>query len=120
MNFRSRKFVKPGDLNPRNTLFGERLLEWIDEECAIYATCQLGTSSIVTKLMSECNFVATAKQGDIVEIGVEVIQFGTTSITLKAEARNKDTQKCILVIERVVMVCVDDNGKPKPHGKTGI
>jgi acyl-CoA hydrolase len=37
MNFHARKLVKPEDLNnPRGTLFDGRLLEWIDEEAAIY------------------------------------------------------------------------------------
>ena len=32
MNFHTRKWVKPEDLNPNNNLFGGRLLQWIDEE----------------------------------------------------------------------------------------
>jgi len=118
MKFRTRKFVKPEDLNPRNTLFGGRMLEWIDEESAIYAACQLSTPMLVTKLISECNFVSSAHQGDIVEIGVDLLSFGTTSITLCAEARNKNTKQTILKIEKIVMVHVDENGKPKPHGVT--
>ena len=50
--YRTRKVVKPGDLNSRNTLFGGRLLEWIDEECGVYAACQMGTQTLVTKSMS--------------------------------------------------------------------
>ena len=37
MNFHTRKWVKPEDLNPNGTLFGGSLLRWIDEEAAIYA-----------------------------------------------------------------------------------
>jgi hypothetical protein len=32
MNFHTRKWVKPEDLNPNGTLFGGSLLRWIDEE----------------------------------------------------------------------------------------
>ena len=32
MNFHTRKWVKPEDLNPNGTLFGGSLLAWIDEE----------------------------------------------------------------------------------------
>ena len=32
MKFYSRKLIKPGDLNARNTLFGGALLRWIYEE----------------------------------------------------------------------------------------
>jgi hypothetical protein len=40
MNFHTRKWVKPEDLNPNGALFGGSLLRWIDEEAAIYAICQ--------------------------------------------------------------------------------
>jgi len=38
MKFYSRKWIKPEDLNPNGSLFGGRLLSWIDEEAAIFAT----------------------------------------------------------------------------------
>jgi len=43
IKFRTRKLIKPEDLNGRNTLFGGGLLAWIDEECAIYCACQMKT-----------------------------------------------------------------------------
>jgi len=118
MNFRTRKLIKPEDLNARGTLFGGRVLAWIDEEAAIFAICQLGQKNIVTKAMSEINFVNTAKTGDIAEIGCELVSFGTTSVTLSCEVRNKDTKKTIIKIDKIVFVLLDDDGKPKPHGKT--
>ncbi|MDC3181432.1 acyl-CoA thioesterase, partial [Flavobacteriaceae bacterium] len=72
MRFHTRKWVKPEDLNPNGTLFGGRLLEWIDEEAALYTIIQLENSRIVTKYISEINFMSSAKQGDIVELGIEV------------------------------------------------
>ena len=120
MNFYTRKLVKPEDLNSNNTLFGGSLLRWIDEESAIYAVIQLGTNRCVTKFMSEINFVSSARQGDIVEIGIKAISFGRTSLTLSCEARNKISHKTILTIDKIVYVSVDDNGTPIPHGKTEI
>lgn len=118
MEFRTRKLVQPADLNAHNTLFGGQMLRWIDEEAAIFAYCQLETPHIVTKFISEVNFVAPARQGDIVEIGMEVVKFGETSITLRCEARNKNTKKTIVVIDRIVFVAVNEEGKSIPHGKT--
>ncbi len=92
MNFYTRKLVKPEDLNSNNTLFGGSLLRWVDEESAIYAIVQLGTNRCVTKYMSEINFVSSAKQGDVVEIGIKATAFGRTSLTLMCEVRNKITQ----------------------------
>jgi len=48
MNFRTRKWVKPEDLNPNGTLFGGSLLRWIDEELGISAT-QFGRTSITLR-----------------------------------------------------------------------
>jgi acyl-CoA hydrolase len=117
MKFYSRKWVRPEDLNAHGTLFGGSLLQWIDEEAAIYASCQLDTRRIVTKYMSEINFVSSAKQGDIIEIGVEVVSFGTTSITLRCLVRNKYTRQEIITIEKIVFVYIDEEGRPRPHGK---
>ena len=82
MVYRTRKLVRPEHLNPRGTLFGRMVMKWIDEEAAIYATCQLGTPNIVTKVVSEINFLSPARNGDIVEIGCEATKLGTSSITL--------------------------------------
>ncbi|MCK7590990.1 acyl-CoA thioesterase [Subsaxibacter sp. CAU 1640] len=120
MRFHSRKWVKPEDLNPNGTLFGGQLLAWIDEEAALYTIIQLENSKIVTKYISEINFMSSAKQGDIVEIGIEVIKFGKTSLTLKCEARNKMTRETILTVDNIIMVNLDEDGIPKPHGKTQI
>ncbi len=120
MRFHTRKWIKPQDLNPNRTLFGGRLLEWIDEECALYSIVQLENPKTVTKFMSEIDFRSSAKEGDIIEIGIEPVKFGKASLTLKCEVRNKMTRETIINIENIVMVSLDQNGKPKPHGKSKI
>lgn len=120
MRFHTRKWVKPEDLNPNATLFGGRLLEWIDEEAALYSIIQLENQKTVTKFMSEIDFQSSAEQGDIIEIGIEVIKFGHASLTLKCEVRNKMTRKTIITVDRIIMVSLDENGKAKPHGKTEV
>jgi acyl-CoA hydrolase len=118
MRFHTRKWVKPEDLNPNGTLFGGRLLSWIDEEAAIYAICQLGHTRVVTKYMSEINFISSARTGDVIELGIVATAFGRTSLTLRCEVRNKMTRTSILTIDRMVFVGLDENGNPHPHGKT--
>lgn len=120
MNFHTRKWVKPEDLNPNGSLFGGRLLSWIDEEAVIYAIVQLSNPHVVTKYISEINFVSSAKQGDIIEMGITATNFGTTSITMRCEVRNKITRKTILSIDKLVFVNLDKDGNPVPHGKTEI
>ena len=120
MNYHTRKWIKPEDLNPNHSLFGGRLLQWIDEEAALYAIIQLENSRAVTKYISEINFVSSAKQGDIIEIGIEAVEFGRTSLTLRCEVRNKMTHQIIITIDKLVFVSLDENGNPKPHKKTKI
>ncbi|SMO39798.1 Acyl-CoA hydrolase [Chryseobacterium rhizoplanae] len=120
MNYHTRKWVKPEDLNPNHSLFGGRLLQWIDEEAALYAIIQLENTKVVTKFISEINFVSSAKQGDIIEIGIEATHFGSSSVTLRCDVRNKMTHQTIITVEKIVMVNLDAEGTPSPHGKTQI
>ena len=120
MNFYTRKWVRPEDMNAHGTLFGGSLLRWIDDEAVVYAVIQLGTRQVVTKYISEINFVSSARLGDILEIGLLATHFGRTSLTMRAEVRNIITRQSILTIDRIVFVALDENGHPTPHGYTDI
>jgi len=115
MKYHSRKIIKPQDLNAHGTLFGGAVLSWIDEEAAIFVLCQLGKGNIVTKYMSEINFVDSAPLGEIIEIGMETVSFGRTSITVKCEVRTKFEKNIIITIDKIVFVHVDEFGKSTPH-----
>lgn len=116
MRFFSRKLIKPQDLNAHGTLFGGSVLSWVDEESAIFVTCQLNKGNIVTKYMSEINFVSSAGLGDIIEIGMETVKFGRTSITVRCEVRNKFSKETIIKIDKIVFVHLGENDKPTAHG----
>jgi acyl-CoA hydrolase len=45
-----------------------------------------------------------------------LVEFGTTSITIACEVRNKDTKKTIIKVDKIVFVSLDENGKATPHG----
>lgn len=95
-------------------------MEWIDEEAALYAIIQLENPRTVTKFMSEIDFKSSAREGDIIEIGMDVVKFGTASLTLRCEVRNKMTRDVIITIDKIVMVSLDAQGKSQPHGKKQI
>ncbi len=120
IRFRTRKWVRPEDLNANGTLFGGSLLKWIDEEATIYAIVQMGNRRVVTKIMSEINFVASAQEGDIIEMGLTATEFGRSSLTMRAEVRNMITRNSILTIDRIVFVNLGDDGRPAPHGYTEV
>ena len=116
MNFRTRKLIRPEHLNSRGTLFGGQVMKWMDEEAAIYAMCQLETSNLVTKIVSEINFMSPARNGDIIEFGCQATSLGKSSITMEIEVRNKTTKETIVRIDKMVFVHVDENGRSAPHG----
>jgi acyl-CoA thioesterase YciA len=120
MNFYTRKWVRPEDLNAHGTLFGGSLLRWIDDESVVYAAIQLGTTHVVTKYISEIEFVSSAGLGDIIEIGLIATAFGRTSITMRAEVRNIVTRRSILTVDRIIFVALDEDGSPQPHGHSDI
>ena len=120
MNFYTRRWVRPEDLNANGTLFGGRLLQWIDEEAAIYAIIQLGNHRLVTKYISEIEFESPARTGDLLELGFIATEFGRTSLSMRATVRNIITRTAILSIEKIVFVNLDENGQPAPHGYSTI
>ena len=120
MRFHTRKWVKPEDLNANKTLFGGKLLAWIDEEAALYSIIQLENKHVVTKYISEINFMASAREGDVVEIGMDVVKFGKSSSVLRCEVRNKMTHETIVTVDNITMVNLDENGRPKAHNKSQI
>jgi len=120
IEFTTRKWVRPEDLNANGTLFGGSLLKWIDEEATIYAILQLGNRRVVTKIISEINFVASAIEGDLIEMGLVATRFGTTSITMRAEVRNMVTRKIILTVDHIVFVGLGSDGRPAAHGHSSV
>ncbi|TKB48324.1 acyl-CoA thioesterase [Ferrimonas sediminicola] len=116
MKYYSRRVVKPEDLNPAQMLFGGRLLSWIDEEAAIFAACQMANTRLVTKRISAIDFRRPAYLGEVIEFGLELTGHGRTSVTLGCEVRNKVTKAVIASIDAMVFVCLDQRGRPAPHG----
>ncbi|RUO43802.1 acyl-CoA thioesterase [Aliidiomarina taiwanensis] len=119
MRFLSRRLVMPNDLNFAGSLFGGRILEWIDEEAYIFASCQLDERSLVTKHIGAISFESSAYQGDVVEFGLDIKNVGRTSVSVTCMVRNKITKQTICVADDIVFVHIDsETRKPVAHGKT--
>lgn len=116
MRYTTEKIVMYKDLNLNGTLFGGTALAWLDEAAAIHVMKELAyPANIVTKFISNIDFMAPAKLGEMVEIGMDTVHIGTTSITVRAVLRNLNTKKEILTIDKMVFVNVDSNGVKQPH-----
>ncbi|PWJ55691.1 Acyl-CoA hydrolase [Quadrisphaera granulorum] len=120
ISFRTRTWVRPEHLNANGTTSAGSIVRWVDEEASIYAFLQLGSYRVVTKLISSAAFSAPAQVGDLIELGLRVVRFGRTSLTLRAEVRNMVTREEIVTIDEIVFVNLGDDGRPAPHGYTEV
>ncbi len=107
----------PKDTNSMGNIFGGVILSQIDlaagEHCRTIAPHRY-----VTKVMREVEFIAPVQVGDIVSFYTDTVKVGRTSITVKitvtAERGIGSRQACQVTQAEVVMVAVDENGKPIP------
>jgi len=113
-----RKWVKPDDLNQHGALFGGRLMQWVDEEAAIVAVSQLGTTEVVTRHISALDFVSRAERGDLLQLEYQINRFGRTSLSLSCRVLNTVTGQEILTLDDIVFVSVDSEGHPVAHGQS--
>lgn len=119
----ARHHVRPEDLNSGNFVFGGRMLSWIDDAAASYAMTVLKTTSVVTARISEVNFLAPGRQGDMIEFYASIGKVGKTTLTVHLRVvTNTYTNQGVLIKELVtcdlVFVAIGENGRPKAHGFT--
>ncbi len=81
--------VLPEDLNQYGSLFGGRLLAWIDRLASICATrhCR---GNAVTVALEAMSFVAAVKQGDILILTAELEKVGRSSMQIRVTALRED------------------------------
>ena len=119
MRFLSRRLVMPNDLNFAGSLFGGRILEWIDEEAYIYASCQLDQKSLSPSTLVKLRLTRRRFRGDVVEFGLATKAVGRSSLTVTCIVRNKGTKQNICTADDIVFVHIDpETRRPQPHGKT--
>jgi len=111
----------PRDTNALGTIFGGVILSHIDLASAVEAR-KAAPHRYVTKAMREVEFHQPVFLGDIVNFYTETVRVGTTSITVKvsveAERWGAGRGEAVMVTEaEVVLVAVDEHGKPIPVQK---
>ena len=115
----TRKLIMYPDLSVTGRLFGGRLLSMIDESIAMQAMGIMETQRIVTKKISEVNFLSPALLGDILEIWGSETSRGKSSLTISGKVvvnREVDgeIQKVLICDCSLVFVALDKNGRPAP------
>jgi acyl-CoA thioesterase YciA len=107
----------PKDTNAYGTIFGGVILSHIDLASAVEAN-KVARRRYVTKAMHEVEFHHPVYLGDIVNFFTETMRVGRTSITVKVTVeveRLSQGGPTLKVTEaEVVLVAVDDQGRPTP------
>ena len=105
------------DIGVHDNLFGGILMMWLDESAAAFVAQRVDTPRVVTVKISEVIFKEPIRVGQILKIYGEVLSVGTTSITIKMEARrhkpNTGKQKIAAKLE-MVFVRIDEEGESTP------
>src|SRR6266571_5313257 len=108
----------PKDTNALGTIFGGVILSHIDLASAVAAR-KVAPRRYVTKAMREVEFHEPVFLGDVVNFFTETVRVGRTSITVRVSVESErwgnDQGERVKVTEaEVVLVAVDDNGRPTP------
>jgi acyl-CoA thioesterase YciA len=106
----------PKDTNALGTIFGGVILSHIDLASAVEAR-KVAPHRYVTKAMREVEFHSPVFLGDLVSFFTETVRIGRTSITVKVtvEAERFSGGQGVKVTEaEVVLVAVDEHGRPRP------
>nr|WP_106781888.1 acyl-CoA thioesterase [Lysinibacillus timonensis] len=109
------RLVLPPDTNHHLSIFGGKVLAFIDEVAAI-ASMKHAKSEIVTAAFDSVDFVSPANVGDILELEGIVTSTGRTSmeVYVRVKAINFRTGEEKLTTESFVTTVAVDKGKPVP------
>lgn len=113
------RLVLPPDTNHLNTIFGGKVLAYIDEVAAL-AAMKHSNRVVVTASIDSVNFLSAAKVGDALKLEAFVTYTGTSSmeVYVKVTAHNLLNNEERLTTESfLTMVAVDEYSKPTPVPK---
>ncbi|MGG3914091.1 acyl-CoA thioesterase [Rossellomorea vietnamensis] len=113
------RLVLPPDTNHMQTIFGGKVLAYIDEIAALSAM-KHSNSVVVTASIDSVDFLSSATIGDALSLEAYVTSTGRTSmeVYVKVYSTNLLTNVKTLTTESfLTMVAVDEYGKPKPVPK---
>ena len=117
MAFQNHKLVLPEHLNQYGYLFGGNLLKWIDEAAWIAATLDYPDCAFVTIAMDCVEFRKSVRKGTILELVLQAVGRGTTSVQYDAEVFRCDAtpeNRVSIFATRMTLVRVDADGVKTP------
>lgn len=111
------RYVKMEDMNHHGSLYANTLASWMLDAAFFGVVEVLGRQDhVVMAGVQELCFLRPVELGAVLELRYALVKAGTSSLTIKVEARDKlDPEKgygtCL-----VTFVNTDDEGKSAPHG----
>jgi acyl-CoA thioesterase YciA len=114
----------PKDTNALGTIFGGVILSHIDLASAVEAR-KVAARRFVTKAMREVEFHEPVFLGDVVNFFTETLRVGRTSITVRVSVESErwgsgQGERVKVTEAEVVLVAVDDKGRPTPIREEGV
>ncbi len=120
MHYVATKICQASEIGYNGNLFGGTMLSWLDEAGAAFAGYLCRTPNMVTLKMNEVLFQRPVKIGHHVRIYAKVEKVGTSSLTVRVDARRFDFTKDleeIVCSTQVVYVKIDETGSAAPIEK---
>lgn len=108
------KLVLPPDTNHMNSIFGGKVLAYIDEIAGISAM-KHSRKQVVTASIDSVDFLSSAHVGDVLELEANVTSTGRTSmeVYVRVKSHNLQTGEERLTTESfLTMVAMGEDGKP--------
>ena len=106
--------VRPGDTNTLNTVFGGKVMEWIDITGAVSAMRHV-RKPVVTASFDRVDFYAPARIGHFLVLKAQVNYTGKTSLEVgvRVEAEDPMTGERFLTTNALItFVAIDQNCRP--------
>ncbi|QKY69355.1 acyl-CoA thioesterase [Lentibacillus sp. CBA3610] len=109
------RLVLPPDTNHLDTIFGGKVLAYIDEIAALTAM-KHSNSVVVTASIDSVDFLSSAKVGDALTLEASITRTGRTSMEVYVKVYADDLlrgRKVMTTESFLTMVAVDTEGNPK-------
>ncbi|PAV30456.1 acyl-CoA thioesterase [Virgibacillus profundi] len=113
------RLVLPPDTNHLNTIFGGKVLAFIDEIAALTAM-KHAKSAVVTASIDSVDFLSSAKVGDSLILESFVTYTGTSSMEVYVKVTAHDlieNEEKLTTESFLTMVAVNEEGRPVPVPK---
>jgi len=110
------KLVLPPDTNYLHTIFGGKVLAYIDEIAAI-SSMKHCNKSVVTASIDSVDFLSPAHLGDVLELEAVVSSTGRTSMEIYIVVHSTNLltgEKRLTTTSYVTMIAMDDMNKTTP------